>query len=181
MNRPDPTPPWSVPIAVADIPEGGQHLLIAADAPTRAAVARAAGVNGLVRLEAEFTLARHGSDGVRVSGVVRATAEQTCVVTLEPMQSDIDEAIDLLFVPEPALYGRQEGDAGPEEADELPERLVGGTVDLGAVATEFLILGVDLYPRKPGAVFEPPVTGAAAPGPFAALSALQKRRGGPRE
>ena len=28
--------------------------------------------------------------------------------------------------------------------------LVGGTVDLGAIATEFLILGLDPYPRKTG-------------------------------
>ncbi len=35
-----------------------------------------------------------------------------------------------------------------------PEPLVGGTIDLGALAIEFLIVGLDPYPRKPGAVFE---------------------------
>ena len=38
----------------------------------------------------------------------------------------------------------------PPEADDSPEPLVGGAVDLGAVATEFLVLGIDPYPRKPG-------------------------------
>ena len=35
-------------------------------------------------------------------------------------------------------------------------------VDLGAVATEFLLLGIDPYPRKPGAVFEAPPAGDPA-------------------
>jgi hypothetical protein len=55
-----------------------------------------------------------------------------------------------------------------------PEPLVNGSVDLGKVATEFLIIGIDPYPRKPGAVFEPTVSGEVA-SPFAALSALKKK------
>ena len=47
-------------------------------------------------------------------------------------------------------------------------------VDLGAVATEFLLLGIDPYPRKPGAVFDAPPAGDPASHPFAALAALKK-------
>ena len=56
-----------------------------------------------------------------------------------------------------------------------PEPLAGGAVDLGAIATEFLILAIDPYPRKPGAVFEPPDVGDDSDQPFAALAALKKR------
>jgi hypothetical protein len=52
--------------------------------------------------------------------------------------------------------------------------LIGGTVDLGALATEFLILGLDPYPRKPGATFQPPGGASADEGPFAALAKLKK-------
>ena len=52
--------------------------------------------------------------------------------------------------------------------------MIGGLVDLGALATEFLILGLDPYPRKPDAVFEPPQSLAAEEGPFAALAKLAK-------
>ena len=51
-------------------------------------------------------------------------------------------------------------------------------IDLGAVATEFLILGIDPYPRKPGAVFEAPAAGEGGGHPFAALAALKKGRPG---
>ena len=41
----------------------------------------------------------------------------------------------------------------PERNWNAPERLIGDVVDLGALATEFLILGLDPYPRKAGATF----------------------------
>ena len=40
-------------------------------------------------------------------------------------------------------------------AEDPPEPIVNGAIDLGALAAEFLMLGLDPYPRKPGAVFEP--------------------------
>ena len=49
---------------------------------------------------------------------------------------------------------------------------------LGAIATEFLILGVDPDPRKQGVAFDPPDTGPRDPGPFAALAALKEKGGG---
>jgi hypothetical protein len=53
-----------------------------------------------------------------------------------------------------------------------PEALVDGAVDLGALAIEFLILGLDPYPRKEGAVFQQPPDIEPEPGPFAALAGL---------
>ena len=55
-----------------------------------------------------------------------------------------------------------------------PEALVGGVIDLGVVATEFLILGLDPYPRKPDAVFEAPQDLKPDGGPFAALAGWSK-------
>jgi hypothetical protein len=59
-----------------------------------------------------------------------------------------------------------------------PEPLIGGVVDLGALATEFFILGVDPYPRSPGAIFEPPQNVKPDEGPFAVLAQLTKTRDG---
>ena len=47
-------------------------------------------------------------------------------------------------------------------------------IDLGRLATDALLLGVDPYPRKPGAVFDLPVTADDPEDhPFAALKALK--------
>jgi uncharacterized metal-binding protein YceD (DUF177 family) len=164
--------PWSVSIAVVDIPETGRHVDAIADEPARAALAKVAGVAGISRLEAGFDLSRFGSDGVHVVGHVSATVEQNCVRTLEPLENAIEEDIDLIFTPQ---TGAANGAAGDVGADEPPETLRNGVVDLGAVATEFVLLGIDPYPRKPGSVFDPPKTVEdAAAHPFAALAALKK-------
>jgi hypothetical protein len=169
--------PWRVPVAVEDIDaETGQHFDLVADDATRAAVAKVVGLRELPRLRANFDVTRRGAGGVHVVGLVSATVGQNCVVTLEPLAYEIEEAIDLDFVPRQARApepGETEGEPHVVKWGD-PEPLIGGVVDLGALATEFLILGLDPYPRKPGVVFEPPQEGKPDPGPFAALAKLTK-------
>jgi hypothetical protein len=179
--------PWQVPVAVEDVAETGRHFDLVADNEVRAAVARLAGLRDLPRLEADFDLMRHGADGLHVSGRVSATVGQNCVVTLEPLTNEVEETINLLFAPPPPLppVERKAGeDAAAEKDSEKPDRswsgpepLIGGVVDLGALATEFLILGIDPYPRKPGAVFELLQDVKPDPGPFAALAGLKEKHG----
>ena len=60
------------------------------------------------------------------------------------------------------------------EIPDPPEPIVNGVIDLGRLATDALFLAIDPYPRKPDAVFEPPVEAADPEDhPFAALKALQ--------
>jgi Large ribosomal RNA subunit accumulation protein YceD len=176
-------PLWHVPVAVEDVPETGQHFDLVADADVRGGVARAAGLRDLPRLAASFDVARRGAHGLHVVGEVSATVGQTCVVTLEPLVNEIAEKVDLLFMPPPvsapqAEEGSEASDTARAITDE-PEPLLDGRVDLGALATEFLLLGLDPYPRKPGAAFQPPPDAAAdGGGPFAALGSLKKGRDG---
>jgi uncharacterized protein DUF177 involved in 23S rRNA accumulation len=113
---------------------------------------------------------------------VSATVGQTCVVTLEPIDNEIEEAVDLTFAPAAAAAASAPDESGTRTrmaADDAPEPLLGGVVDLGVVATEFLTLGIDPYPRKSGAEFAAPATGDGdAAHPFAALAALKKGQGG---
>jgi uncharacterized protein DUF177 involved in 23S rRNA accumulation len=176
--------PWQVPVTVEGVAETGRHFDLVAENDVRAAVARVVGLRDLARLEAKFDVTRHGADGLRVSGRVSATVGQNCVVTLEPLTNEVEEDIDILFAP-PSPVERRAGDGEAAEKDsERPERswsgpepLIGGVVDLGALATEFLILGLDPYPRKPGAVFELPQDVKPDPGPFAALVGLKDKHG----
>jgi uncharacterized metal-binding protein YceD (DUF177 family) len=160
--------PWSVPVRVEDIPETGRRFEVAADADARAAVAKLAGLRSVPRLEAVLDVIRQDS-GLHVTGEVSATVGQTCVVSLEPVENEVVEPIDLLFTPEGAQLG-----GGETIDDDAPEPLVDGAADLAAVATEFLLLGLDPYPRKPGAKFEAPSAAEAGGGPFDALKALKK-------
>lgn len=168
--------PWSVPVAADEIPDTGLHLEIAAAPEVRAAVAALANVREVTQLAAVFDLARRG-EGVHVSGRVHGRVGQTCVVTLDPIENEVDEPVDVAFVP--GADGAAAGKAAQvlDEDEETPELLVGGTVDLGALATEFLVLGIDPYPRQAGAEFNPPAADEPGERPFAALEALKKRLG----
>jgi uncharacterized metal-binding protein YceD (DUF177 family) len=179
--------PWQVPVAVEDIAEAGQHFNLTADASTRAAVAAIAALRDLPRLQANFDVRRRGAGGLHVTGTVSATVGQNCVVTLEPLANDVEEAVDVVYVPQqaPAPHERRNGgeidDTEAEPRDGKwndPEPLFGGVVDLGALATEFLILGLDPYPRKPDAVFEAPPDRKPEDSPFAALAKLTKGQDG---
>ncbi len=168
--------PWSVPVRLDEVPETGLHLDLEADAAARAAVAAAAGVNEVPQLTAAFDVKRHGRDGLHVVGTVSARVRQTCVVTLDPVENEVAEGIDLVFVPASALGSLASEVNLGAEAIEPPEALIDGVVDLGAVATEFLTLAIDPYPRKPGAVFDPPHSADEGSHPFAALAALRSGR-----
>jgi hypothetical protein len=169
--------PWHVPVAPEDVAETGRHFDLVADHDVRVATARMTGLRELPRFEANFDVTRAGAAGLHVVGRVSATVGQNCVVTLEPLTNEIDEDIDLVFAPSSPPVEREgdhNEDIEPARNRDGPEPLIDGVVDLGALATEFLLLAVDPYPRKPGAVFEPPQDGKPDPGPFAALAKLAK-------
>jgi Large ribosomal RNA subunit accumulation protein YceD len=170
--------PWSVPVTVAQIPDTGLHREIEADQAAREAMAAVAGLREILSARASFDLTLKKAGHVHVAGWVRARIGQTCVVSLDPIENDIDETIDLIFAPPEQIPELAElvDDATESDAEipDPPEPIVDGVIDLGRLATDALFLGIDPYPRRPDAVFEPMIE-AADPGdhPFAALKALQ--------
>ncbi|MGO9133398.1 MAG: YceD family protein [Methylovirgula sp.] len=174
---------FSYPVEVAAVPPGGLDVSIAADAETLRALAAADDLPSIARLEATFHLSPRGGDKVNVSGELRATITQICVVTLEPFETEIVEPIDVDFAPEDKSAARASSAAEAAIGDEAllapapPDPIIDGKIDLGALASEFLALGLDPYPRKPGARFEPPESGDkdAVETPFSILSKLKER------
>jgi hypothetical protein len=174
----DKTDPWSVPVAVAQVPDTGLHRDIEAGPAARAAMAELAGLREILSASASLDVTPKGRGRFQVEGRVQARIGQTCVVTLDPILNDIDEAIDLIFAPAeqiPELSDLIDDAAeSSEEIPDPPEPIENGFIDLGRLATDALFLGIDPYPRRPDAVFEPPVVAADPQDhPFAALKALQ--------
>jgi uncharacterized metal-binding protein YceD (DUF177 family) len=170
MNKPE---GWHVPVHLENVSDAGLQMDLDADEEVRARLAAVAGVQSVLWLHASVALTRHGQ-ALRASGRVTATVGQTCIVTLDPIEIDIDEPFDVLFVPNEAAA---DAPAIPvpadEEVDDTREALVDGTADIGAVATEFFLLGIDRYPRKPGAVFAPPTEDRSGDSPFSVLAKLK--------
>jgi uncharacterized metal-binding protein YceD (DUF177 family) len=169
-EKPEPPsePRWRVPVRLDGVPETGLHLDLVADAQVCAGLAARAGVRDISRLEAAIDLARQG-DALRATGRLSADVGQTCVVSLDPLENRVDEPVDIIFASPEAM----DAVTAAHDTDEPPELLLDGVADLGAVLGEFLLLGIDPYPRKPDAVFAPSVEAEAGAGPFAVLAKLK--------
>jgi uncharacterized metal-binding protein YceD (DUF177 family) len=174
IEKPD---PWRVPLAVAQIPDTGLHRDLEANQTICAGIADVGGLREVLSASASLDVTPMSGGRYHVAGRVRARIGQTCVVTLDPMETDIDETIDLIFAPPDQIPQMadlvDEAEQSEAEIPDPPEPIENGIIDLGRLATDALYLAVDPYPRKPDAVFEP-VVEAPDPEdhPFAALKAL---------
>jgi hypothetical protein len=152
--------PFSRPVRVDSIPRDGLEQTIEASQSERAALAKRMGLPAIERLAADFAIHRVGGGIIEVRGEVRARLTQTCVVSLEPFDISLEEPIEVRFAapaeaPRPRARSIEAPEADwPEPGDaDPPDPIVDGRIDLGALAAEFLSLGLDPYPRKPGAEF----------------------------
>ena len=164
-------PEFHRPLAIEAIGPGGLAREVVADAGECAALATRLLLPAVLAVACRFQLSREGRDGAVVvaSGRLLARVEQTCVVSLDPFETAVDEAFRVRFV----LAGTEQDDDDPEADDELP--YAGATIDLGEAAAEQLGLALDPYPRKPNAALPEPEPPSAVIHPFAALAA--RRRG----
>lgn len=172
-------PEFSRPLAVDDIPREGSVLTLEATAEERRRLAERFGLLSLDRLTAALTVTR-GASGIpiRVRGRLHASVVQECVVSLEPVPSEINELIEVDYAPA--------AEDGTEEVFQLdqpepPEPLEGDTVNLGELVAQHLSVALDPYPRKAGAA--PLEWDEGSPGagenqadrPFAVLARLRKK------
>ncbi|MEX0346825.1 MAG: DUF177 domain-containing protein [Rhizobiaceae bacterium] len=172
----------SHPVQVTSIPKAGKSVHILADETQRLALAQAHNLERVSRFEAELQITPWRLDGVRVRGRVKASIVQLCVVSLDPIASELDEPVDLTLVAgegksaQPDL-AEAEIVLDPEGPDE-PDAIIGGMVDAGAIAEEFFAIAIDPYPRKDGASVDHQAPGEIddnIPGPFAKLAELKPK------
>ncbi|MDB5472166.1 MAG: hypothetical protein JWR84_3726 [Caulobacter sp.] len=170
------TPLWSHPVTLADIGRGLKPVELTADAATRVAVARDLGLERLDSLTARVS-ARPWLDGTEIRGSLSADVTQICSLSGEPFEQTLTSDFTVRAVPAGSDAAPKseslEVDIDPE-GDDPPDVLTADKVDLAAYVVEHLALEVDPFPRKPGAVYEPPVEDNVL-SPFAALGKLKPR------
>ncbi|MBN9237884.1 MULTISPECIES: YceD family protein [Phyllobacteriaceae] len=159
QNEPGSRSSVSFEAHVSRLPQKGMPVRIEATAAQREALAKDHELQSVERYVADLLVTPWKRHGVKVSGSVEADITQACVVTLEPVTTHIDEAVEGLFLPEESKLGRQGFEGGGEiliDADgpDSPETFSGDTIDVGALAEQFFGLGIDPYPRKPGVELE---------------------------
>lgn len=186
MLRPQTPPagPLSRRFDAASARDGGTAFRVVATEAERDALAKDCDLPGIDALAADLRVMRQGQDGLRVTGTVTGRVRQICVVSLDDFASNVSEPVDVSFAPEAevealaAVRAARPPPQDDEEAEDLPDPIVNGRIDLGALVAEILVLGLDPYPRKPGIAFADPAPTEpeeAAVSPFAALRDLQAR------
>ena len=145
---------FSFKVKVGHVAANPVTVRFEADEAERKEIARTWDVPSVESFSGTAAVSRWKRDGVRVKGHVDSLIVQNCVVTLDPVEQQISEDFEALFVPENSRLARQETTEGelvvdPDGAD-IPETFVGDSIDLGAVAAEFAALAIDPYPRKEG-------------------------------
>ena len=181
-HQPSDAGPLSRRFDVSTVRDAPVTFTLTASDAERQALATESGLPGIDAFAAVLDIAREGQEGVRVTGTVRALVQQTCVVSLDVFSSRIEELVDVVFLPEAevariaheraAQPANHDDEAAP---DDVPDPIVGGRIDLGALATEIMVLGLDPYPRKPGAAYAElePASPDDVVSPFAALRVLK--------
>jgi uncharacterized metal-binding protein YceD (DUF177 family) len=166
-------------VRVDAIPREGQVIAIEATPAEREELASCYQLPAIPALTATLRLEPWGRGGARVTGAVHGEVIQTCVISLDPFPAAVDEDVDVRFVPQTAANS---GSVATNDTQALslgdedePDLIIDGTIDLGALTAEFLALGLDPYPRKPGVVFDEERTNSEpTDSPFAALARRSK-------
>jgi hypothetical protein len=161
--------PLSRWVNVERLPQGRGAVTVEASPDECAALAADFGIPGIRDLVGRFAISG-ATTRLTVTGTVEALVTQVCTVSLEPFEAPVREPVEVVFTDTDRLAGTD-----AEEAD-IPDPLVGGRIDFGALTAEFLALGLDPYPRKPGISFDPVVAGDD-PSPFEKLRKLGEGEG----
>mgnify|MGYP001828168502 CR=1 FL=1 len=163
-----------------DVRASGTIVSVQPDADQCALIARQLGVLAVANIAANFLVKTEGRDGLRLTGEVGADVSQVCVVTDDPVDSRVEEQVNILFLPPDVVDQMNSVETSGKETtfaaeDDEIEALENDSIDLVRVITEFIAIGLDPYPRAPGVPLSDHIEdddGEKPPSPFAALKGL---------
>jgi uncharacterized metal-binding protein YceD (DUF177 family) len=163
---------------IDDIPPAGLTVERVADAEERARLSAALDLVGLPELRARYHITPLSLGRFKLAGELAAVVDQTCVVTLEPVRSEVAETYAATYWPAEAMPEPAKGQVALD-AEPDPEAIVSDSIDVGRIVFESLAAAIDPFPRLPGAVFEGPLSTPQAQkpeSPFAVLASLKDKR-----
>lgn len=174
--------PFSREISVADVPDKGIQTRLEASAEERTAIARLLDLTALDELSFEYSLSKQSDNRFVLDGKVQARVTQSCVLSLDPIESAPSILIDSQFWPEADLAeaAASDGAVQVDPEDDGPEPIVDGQIDIGHLAYEYFAAALDPYPKKSEATFDwsdarAGSNGEGMDGPFAALKSLKEQ------
>lgn len=104
-----------------------------------------------------------------VSGTLTATVTQECRTTFQPVEQKVSDIFDELLVT--SIADAKALEAGMDD-EQVVEVLEADVIDYGEIATQWLSLALDPFPRAEGQYFEHIEEKQEEASPFAALKAI---------
>ncbi len=166
--------PWPYSVTLGRMGRSGLDLRFEPDEAARRDIAKTLNLVSLESLDAEIFL-RPWLDGAEVSGLIRARVTQLCSVSAEDFEEPVEARFSVRVLPAKSENSSpdENGDLALDpDGDDPPDVLESETIDVSGYIIEHLALELDPFPRKPGAVFEPPPEPVDL-SPFAALKAMK--------
>ena len=173
-------PPLSRTLRVDELKEGEEGT-IEVNRAERETIAALLDLRALDRLTIVFRLNRRGQGRLALQGSLAAAVTQTCVVSLEPVESTLEVPVEVEFWPIPMVddLAVSLDEAASHGTLDWPEPIIDSKIDLGPVIYETLATGLDPYPKREGVSFEWAEPGPESgpeekpESPFAALKRLK--------
>jgi uncharacterized metal-binding protein YceD (DUF177 family) len=144
-------------------PRKPTHFSFVPDVEARAAIAAVLDIPGVTSLHFTGVITPTGRDEMTLTGTLKASVVQACVITLAPVAARIEEDVRRRYVADlPTPEGDEAEMPEDDSTDPMPE-----VIDLAEVATEALALALPLYPRAPGATLGEAVFAESGVAPLA--------------
>ena len=155
---------WSFFVKVEDVSDRPEVFSLEVDEESRAALARRFNIPSIESLCAQATVSPVAG-AFHVTGHLKAKIVQSCIVTAEPVTSEIEEDFEGWFADRSqtisfaAAKKEREIQTAHSEVEILdesedPEPVIGGRIDLGELAAQHLSLAIPPYPRQEGARYD---------------------------
>jgi len=143
-------------VKAANVPPHGLHVTETATADECQALAGRYMIEAVKHFEVEADIKIWRKQGLHVKALMRAEIIQTCIVTLEAVENNIEERFEVFMLPENMLASHLKKANKTDKAEaiedlDVPDVLVDGQCDIGELAAQYLSLALDPYPRKQGA------------------------------
>ena len=166
-------------LLIADLKDGAENSFhFKLDSTICAQIADSLGILALRKVSFKGTLTTQGKRGWRLKAQAGATAQQACVVTLDRVNTRLDESVVLNYFP---AVDDQATEIDIEMQEDTTQELLTREINLIAVLTEAIALALPTYPKSPSVTVgdarftEPgktPMSNEDAK-PFASLAALK--------
>ena len=157
---------WSHFVNITGVNEWPLKIELSPQESERAALVKRLGILALDLCKASVVINRDaGSQIVHVTGEFRAEIRQNCVVTMEPVVSEIHETFESWYADldqavslskarrdKQVEKGRSELPVLSEQED--PEPIIDGKIDIGELVAQYLSLSITSYPHAKGVAYQ---------------------------